>query len=279
MSSELKYIFVDEKKMGVKKFELHKMPDNPTIVIIAKRRSGKSWICRDILRHFRDIPVGIVIAKSEYKQDKPFYAEFFPDTYIHYEYKSKIIEKLLFRQETMIKKQKDKLRDGVVIDPRAFLLMDDCLSDKGVWAKDPLIAELMYNGRHYKILFILTMQAPLGIRPELRSNFDYFILLATDIQSDLKKLYEHYTGIFKSLKSFINVFKQLTKDHCAMVIANCGADLDFSDKLFWYKALDKPLEKKIGCQQFVSYHSNNYDNNWNEKNGILEKYRQENNNV
>ena len=40
MSSELKYIFVDEKKMGVKKFELHKMPDNPTIVIIAKRRSG-----------------------------------------------------------------------------------------------------------------------------------------------------------------------------------------------------------------------------------------------
>ena len=48
-------------------------------------------------------------------------------------------------------------------------------------SKDPLIYELMYNGRHYKILFMLTMQTPLGIKPDLRSNFDYFFLLATDI--------------------------------------------------------------------------------------------------
>ena len=277
--SNLKYIFIDDQKKGVKNFRLDDMPENPTMVIIAKRRSGKSWICRDILRHFKNIPCGVIIAKSEYKQDKPFYAEFFPDSYIHYEYKSKILEKLFYRQEKMIKKYKDKLQDGILIDPRSFLLMDDCLSDKGVWAKDPLIAELMFNGRHYKILFILTMQAPLGIKPELRSNFDYFILLATDIQSDLKKLYEHYAGIFKTLRSFINVFRQLTKEHGAMVIANCDADAEFSDKLFWYRALDKKLDKKIGCGQFVEYHNKNFDPEWNEKHGILEKYKNENKSV
>jgi Poxvirus A32 protein len=269
--NDIKYIIVEGEKKGIKKLQLSKMPDSPTIIIIAKRRSGKSWVCRDLLRHFKKIPVGIIIAKSEYKQEKPFYAEFCPDSYIHYEYKSKTIENLMLRQEQMIQKQKDKAKQGKIIDPRAFLLMDDCLSDKGVWAKDQLFYELMYNGRHYKILFILTMQAPLGIKPELRSNFDYFMLLATDIQSDLKKLYEHYAGMFKKLKTFIDVFKQLTKDHGVMIIANCDADADFSDKILWYKASDKPLDKKIGCRQFVDYHLNNYDSKWNLKNGILSK--------
>ena len=69
--SNLKYIFIDDQKKGVKNFRLDDMPENPTMVIIAKRRSGKSWICRDILRHFKNIPCGVIIAKSEYKQDKP----------------------------------------------------------------------------------------------------------------------------------------------------------------------------------------------------------------
>ncbi len=66
--------------------------------MIAKRASGKSWVCRSILRHFRDIPVGIIIAPTEKMANPPFYSEFFPDTYIHYEYRSEIIEKLVWSE-------------------------------------------------------------------------------------------------------------------------------------------------------------------------------------
>ena len=69
--------------------------------------------------------------------------------------------------------------------------MDDCLSDKGTWANDKPIKQVMFDGRHYKLIFILTMQFPLGIKPELRSNFDYIILLADDFISNIKKMYKN----------------------------------------------------------------------------------------
>jgi hypothetical protein len=83
--------------LPIMEFQLDSMCENPAIVMIAKRASGKSWVCRSILRHFRDIPVGIIIAPTEKMANPPFYSEFFPETYIHYEYRSEIIEKLLFR--------------------------------------------------------------------------------------------------------------------------------------------------------------------------------------
>ncbi len=81
--------------LPIKKFELSSMCENPAIVMIAKRASGKSWVCRSILKHFKDIPVGIIIAPTEKMANPPFYSDFFPDTYIHFEYRSEIIEKLL----------------------------------------------------------------------------------------------------------------------------------------------------------------------------------------
>jgi hypothetical protein len=261
MSDVIRYAMLGDKKLVIKKFSLETMADSPAIMLVAKRRSGKSWVCRDILRHFNNIPVGMIIAKSEKKADEPFYSEFFPDSFIFYEYNEKILKNLFYRQEQMIEKSKEKKEKGIIIDPRAIFLMDDCLSDKGTWAKDPLIYELMFNGRHYKILFMLTMQSPLGISPELRSNFDYFFLLATDIENHMKKLYENYAGMFRNVKEFRTVFKQLTVDHQSMVIANTSADRPFQEKVYWYKATNTKIDM-VGCKQFKDYHNKNYDLKW-----------------
>ena len=88
--------------LPVKEFKLETMCENPAIVMIAKRASGKSWVCRSILKHFKDIPVGMIIAPTEKMANPPFYSAFFPDSYIHYEYRSEIIERLLFRQTDRI---------------------------------------------------------------------------------------------------------------------------------------------------------------------------------
>ena len=50
------------------------------------------------------------------------------------------------------------------INPNAFLILDDCLYDAS-WAKDKNIKTCFMNGRHWHILFIITMQYPLGIPP------------------------------------------------------------------------------------------------------------------
>ena len=98
MSNDIKDVRLDgNKSLPIKEFKLESMIENPAIVMIAKRASGKSWVCRAILKHFKDIPVGIIIAPTERMANPAFYSEFFPDSYIHYDYKSETIEKLLFQ--------------------------------------------------------------------------------------------------------------------------------------------------------------------------------------
>jgi hypothetical protein len=262
---EPKFIIVNGKKKAVRKFELYMMASCPTLLLIAKRRSGKSWVCRDILRYFKNVPCGVIIAQSEQKADEPFYSEFFPDSFIYYEFNIKILDKIFERQERIIEKSKTKAEQGIIIDPRMIFLMDDCLADKNKWAKEPQYDNLMYNGRHYKIIYILTMQTPLGISPSLRNNFDYIFLLATDNQGDIKRLYDNYAGIFNNLNEFKTIFKQLTVKHQTMVLSNvASANDDLSKKFFWYKATDTKVGT-FGCDKFKRKHEQTYNPDWKKK--------------
>jgi hypothetical protein len=250
-----------DDKLPIQEFAMEEMVINPSILMIAKRGSGKSWITKAILNKMSCIPVGLIISPTE--KDNPFFSEFFPDTYIFYKYESKILRKLLIRQKLILKKAREKEALGKYIDPRAILVMDDCLASKAVWAKDPYVSELLFNGRHRQITYILTMQYPLGISPELRTNFDYVFLLAEDITSNLKRIYEHYAGMFPDFNSFRQVFSQLTDDYGAMVIKNRGSRLNLFDKIAFYKAPDlKKNDITFGCKQFIKFHKKNYNKEW-----------------
>lgn len=251
------------EKLPIKQFKLEEMVKDPAIVMIAKRGSGKSWICRAILKQLKDIPAGIIIAPTD--RMSCFYGTFFPDSYIFYDYKSEIIKSLLYRQEQMIDKRTEYKKKGKYVDTRAFIIMDDCLSKKGSWMKDQPITELLFNGRHYHVTYILTMQYPLGITPDLRGNFDYIFLMKDNFQSNIKRMYDHYAGMFPTFDSFKQVFGQLVVDYGAMVVVNRFNKADdsssFLNQIKYYKA---PVieDVKIGCRQFRMFHEKNYDKNW-----------------
>jgi hypothetical protein len=255
-------IKIDGSTAPLREFLLAWMVPNPAICMIAKKGSGKSWVVRSILKHFDDIPGGMIIAPTD--KQTVFYGKFFPDVYIHYEYRSELLESLFFRQERIIDKCRAKIKEGKKVDPRAFLIMDDCLSSKGTWMRDVPISKMFFEGRHYKIMYILTMQFPLGIIPELRTNFDYIFLLAEDFYSNQKRLYDHYAGMFPDFKTFRDVFMDITKDHGCMVIVNRGSRSDFLDKVFWFKSKEEKFTS-FGCKQFNQFHKNNYDEKWRER--------------
>jgi hypothetical protein len=251
-------------KLPIQEFKINDMCQNPSILMIAKRGSGKSWVTKAILYKFHEIPVGIIISPTE--KDNPFFSDFFPDSYIYYKYETSIIRKVLVRQKMIIKKAREKSDNGKFVDSRAIVVMDDCLADKSSWAKCNYLTDLLFNGRHRRITYILTMQYALGIKPELRANFDYVFLLAEDYVSTMKKLYDHYAGMFPDFNSFREVFRQLTSDFGAMVIKNRGARENLFDKIAFYKAPDfKDKKVKFGCDQFRRYHRKNYDKEWEER--------------
>ena len=254
----------DGSKFKINEFKFDYLVDDPAIVMIAKRGSGKSWVCKALMKYFENIPVGIIISRTD--RVDPFFVKFFPDSYIYYEYKSEIIEKLIRRQELIVEKYKEKKKEGKRIDPRAIVVMDDCLASKGSWMRDEPISELLYNGRHFFVMYVLTMQYPLGITPELRCNFDYIFLLAEDSYSNIKRMHEHYAGMFPTLDSFRQVFMQLTEDFGCMVICNRGSRKSIFDKIFHYKAPTiQNSDIKSGCYQFRKFHEENYDKEWSKR--------------
>jgi hypothetical protein len=245
--------------LQIKRFNISEMCEHATMAMIAKRASGKSYLTREILYHRKNLPSAVAISRTE-KLNK-FYSEFIPDSYIYSEYDSEILSKIYQRQSVMNELNKDRKKENKKeLDDRLIIIMDDCMSSKGTWLKDPNILELFFNGRHHHLSFILTMQFSLGIPPELRSNFDYIFLLAEDITSNRKRLYEHYAGMFPTFDIFQQVFNEITEDYGVMVINNRIHSKNITDKIFWYKAKPVP-DFQLGSEKFLKFHDKSYDDN------------------
>lgn len=267
MPKRVKQIAVEGNSLPIRQFELGWMCKDPSIAMVAKRGSGKSWVCRAILNHLSDtgVPGGIIISPTD--EVNPFYDKFFPGLFIHHKFRSEIIENAFLRQRKMKAKAEKKKLEGKKLEKRMFFLMDDCLGSKKSWVREEAIQKMFFNGRHYNITFILTMQYPLGIPPDLRSNFDYIFLLADDSFGNQKKLYEQYAGMFPSVDAFRQVFNELTKDFGCMVIVNRGHREDLWDKIFWYKVKGKDAVK-FGSKQFKKIHEKNFDKLWQDRDDI-----------
>ena len=156
--------------LRLRKFDMSSIADDKVICLIGKRDTGKSFLCKDLLYHHQDIPVGTVISATE--SANQFYGNMIPPLFIHDEYHEDIVSKVLSRQKKVIDRMKEEdtqSKAGSKIDPRAFLMLDDCLYDSS-WTKSKSVRNIFMNGRHYKLMFIVTMQYALGIPPNLRTN-------------------------------------------------------------------------------------------------------------
>ena len=82
--------------LELRKFDITQIKDDKVVVLIGKRDTGKSFLCKDILYHHQGIPVGQVISGTEGANQ--FYSKIVPKLFIHDEFKSEIIQNMLKRQ-------------------------------------------------------------------------------------------------------------------------------------------------------------------------------------
>jgi hypothetical protein len=246
--------------LALKKFNLNQITSDKVCVFIGKRETGKSFLVKDLLYYHKEVPIGTVISGTE--SANCFYGSIVPNLFIHDAYTPEIISNTLKRQKMVIKKiNKENSNYGKSnIDPRAFLILDDCLYDQ-TWIRDANIRSLFMNGRHYKILFIITMQYALGIPPSLRTNIDYVFILRENYVSNRKRLYEHYAGMFPTFEIFCQVMDQCTEDYNCLVINNNAKSNKLEDQVFWYKA-ESHSDFKIGAQEFWEHHNSKFNDNY-----------------
>jgi hypothetical protein len=242
MTLELKRF--DMKKISFKPNE----NKGPVCVLIGRRDTGKSFLVRDLLYYHQDIPIGTVISGTE--EGNGFYGTHVPKLFIHDEYNTAIIENILKRQRGVLKQMQKELAayKRTTIDPRTFVILDDCLYDNG-WAKDKMMRLLFMNGRHWKIMLVITMQYPLGIPPNLRTNIDYVFILREPYITNRRRIYENYAGMFPTFESFCQVMDQCTENYECLVINNNSKSNKLHDQIFWYKA-DPHGDFKLGSKEF-----------------------------
>ena len=220
----------------------------PVVVLIGKRDTGKSFLVRDLLYYQQEIPIGTVISGTE--EGNGFYGKMVPKLFVHNEYNTAIIENILKRQRTVLKQIKKEMETykRSTIDPRAFVILDDCLYDN-TWARDKMMRLLFMNGRHWKVMLVITMQYPLGIPPTLRTNIDYVFILRENYIANRKRIYENYAGMFPTFESFCQVMDQCTENYECLVINNNSKSNKLHDQVFWYKA-DEHGDFRLGSKEF-----------------------------
>jgi hypothetical protein len=240
--------------LELKKFDMSQIsfkPDEnkgPVVVLIGRRDTGKSFLVRDLLYYHQDIPIGTVISGTE--AGNGFYGEHVPKLFIHDEYNTAIIENILKRQKTVLKQVKKEVVQyrRSSIDPRTFVILDDCLYD-ATWTKDKMMRLLFMNGRHWKIMMVITMQYPLGIPPNLRTNIDYVFILREPYITNRKRIWENYAGMFPTFESFCQVMDQCTENYECLVINNNSKSNKLQEQIFWYKA-EPHNAFKLGSKEF-----------------------------
>ena len=220
----------------------------PVIVLIGRRDTGKSFLVRDLLYYHQDIPIGTVISGTE--EGNGFYGKMVPKLFIHNEYNTAIIENILKRQRGVLKQIKHETESfkRSTIDPRTFVILDDCLYDN-TWARDKMMRLIFMNGRHWKVMLLITMQYPLGIPPTLRTNIDYVFILREPYTANRKRIYENYAGMFPTFESFCQVMDQCTEHFECLVINNNAKSNKLQDQVFWYKA-DTHNDFRLGSKEF-----------------------------
>ena len=112
--------------------------------------------------------------------------------------------------------------------------MDDC--DGDIEKKDAYLNMAIHQFRLFKISILLTTQRPDSLQRTSRNNVDYVFIFRDNIESNRKKIYENYGGIFETYEQFSAIMDQCTENYECLVIDNASSSNKIEDQIFWYKA-------------------------------------------
>ena len=217
-----------------------------TVVAVGKRRTGKSWVFRNLMYLMKDkIPAGIVISQTD--ELNKFWRQYIPKKFIYNHYEPEILDAVFKRQKKILnnnaltEKEKDK-------QAPFFILLDDVISDQRL-KYDANLMELFVAGRHYRLFVLITTQYAKAITPCLRGNTDYCFIMKTIQQRQREALWEDF-GDFLTKDAFAQILDAYTEDNEVLVIDTCPEHtVDPLQMLYWWKAAD-PGKFKMGSKEY-----------------------------
>jgi hypothetical protein len=212
------------------------------------KNTGKTTIITSLLYEKRDIfPMFMIMSGTE--DSNGHYKSIIPSTFVYNKLDEKKIEDFIVRQ---------KIAKKHLENPWGVLLLDDCTDDPRIFNR-PLMQGIFKNGRHWKMLFILSLQYCMDVKPVIRTNVDgVFILRETNLRNR-KNLWENYAGVVPDFNLFCQIMDSITTDYTALYIHNQTTSNKLEDCLFWYKAKPVPEKIKLGSVDLWKFHKTRFN--------------------
>jgi hypothetical protein len=218
------------------------------LVVVGKPGTGKSTLIKALLYSKKHIfPVGMAMSGSE--DSNHAYREIMPSTFVYNEYDEERIKSFIKRQ---------KIAAQHLPNPWSVLILDDCTDDPKVFNK-PLQQALYKKGRHWKMLYILSLQYAMDVKPVIRTNVDGIFILREPLLKNREALYKNYASIVPDFNTFCELLDQLTDDYCALYIHNATQTNEWTDCVYYWKAPMIPKGWKFGSDDYWKFHMDRFN--------------------
>lgn len=210
--------------------------DDYTVSIFGKRRTGKTWVARNLIYIKRNrFNHGLVITKTKFNG---FWQNYFPEAVVHGSYDPMILQQFMLVQlEIMAWNEK---HPNEKINRRAVVILDDIVCDKHVRYDDTL-ATLFYNGRHFGIFLIVCSQYVFGLPPGLRSNSDLVFIMRQFQKRQRDQLNEDFADMLEDDTELFEAMDKNTQDNGCMVVDISDPNKQIAEMFYRWKAELTPL--------------------------------------
>ena len=243
------------RNISIREFPLHKMRPDSRVAVIGKSGAGKSTIIDAIhstWAHF--FPVVQVQSGTE---DVNRHAEQHnPKLFIYNDFNIQAVQNFVQRQIIAIK-------EGVK-NPYGMLTLEDC-TDEPKDLDKKVIRGIMKKGRQWLMMFIISLQYSMDIKPWMRSNLDYIFIAREPILSNREKIWRNFASVFSDFRDFCDAMDQLTDDYTVMVLNNRTSSNNLEDLVFYYRAnIDAVRKYTMGAPEIWEWNDTRYNPDYTE---------------
>ena len=228
-----------------REFDVTKVSPDSFVVVVGKRRYGKSWWSQWLLSFifymFREV---YVFTGTKHNG---FWDAHVPEKRIYQKFQPDIIDAILDQQRAIYERFLEGYDDGTV--PHVLVILDDVIDDASFKHQETL-HRLAYAGRHYFMFVLLCTQDCKGIGPGLRGNADLIVLTYQTAKRNIESFAEDYCT-FIDKRQFTSFIQKQTQNHEMLVIDQTEAKYNVQD-IFWKSSADEepPEPYRIGTLDF-----------------------------
>lgn len=260
--------YIDPRDVPVGVWEPHKIEPDAAIALFGRRRTGKSYLTRDILYCFQNtFDRGLIFTGTK---DNYFFQRV-PDDKLPEDldrgHKGFIPEKAViqgydpYRLGSFLDLQMDIrtnaewYRKNKGYELPAFVWLDDVIDDSTIQRDGQTgnLLALFSKGRHYKVMCGINTQYPKAIPARMRDNLDYAVIFRLDSKMEKAAILEHFMGELppRTAEEMIRMYTHGQPGGAKQcLIINMQTSIPFEEKYKTYTAHPNLEPFMVGSKQF-----------------------------